>query len=178
MYRLEVSKSDYELFRDRLYELHPEIRVRLFSCNEPLEKLGFAESAPCTVFVDIDDAQRESLLNELDRLEADASNTSGELPDHDAEMQFRRYECLWQYLFYAEKVIDKENLARYYLGGGTIRSPLSMADNVYPYLKFRFESGRRYQQKCIDILENSTTFAFGQYSSLPRLALSRQIYYN
>lgn len=104
MYKLQISKSEYELFRDRLHELHPEINVRIFFCDEALEKLDFVESAPCTVFVDISDAQRESLLNELDQLEADAYNTSGELPDIEAEAKYKRYECLWQYLFYAERV--------------------------------------------------------------------------
>ena len=106
MYRLEITKAEYEVFKERLQELHPEIRVHLSSCDEALKKLGFVESAPCIVFLDMNNVQMESLLHELDQFEVNLYNVNECSEDVQAENEYERYECLNKWLYSATVLKD------------------------------------------------------------------------
>ena len=106
MYRLEITRVEFEVFKKRLQELHPEIRVHLSSCDEALEKLGFVESAPCIVFLDMNNAQMESLLHELDQFEVEYFNGDECSGNVQAENEYERYECLYKWLYSATVLKD------------------------------------------------------------------------
>ncbi len=62
---IEIPKTVYKRFVKSFPELYPEIKLKLISCDETLEKLGFCEDAPCAVRFDLGNKDIEEVLDEL-----------------------------------------------------------------------------------------------------------------
>ena len=109
MYKLELSKKEYELFKNTLAEFRPNIKIELIQCDEALERLGFCESAPCIIHVDLTKEDMETLIDELMQLEMDAFNTeTGEdpLPNDPLYMLYKKFGWMWGYFYSAEWIED------------------------------------------------------------------------
>ena len=75
MYKFQVTKIIYKQLEENLSRFRPNIQLILVECDEALERLGFCESAPCIVCVDLTEEELETLLDDLLQLEIDAYNT-------------------------------------------------------------------------------------------------------
>lgn len=99
MYKWKTDKETYLKFKTQLYELHPEIKVEIESCDDNLEKLGFVKSAPCVANIYLSREQRRYLLNELELMEMDSVDNE----DIKCNERYERYGWLWDVLFYLEE---------------------------------------------------------------------------
>lgn len=106
MYQWKTDKKTYLKLKKQLYELHPEIKVELISCDENLEKLGFTQFAPCTVNLHISIEQRKNLMNELKMIEMDSVDNE----DKKSKERYERYGWLWAVFYYLEE--HEEDWAR------------------------------------------------------------------
>ncbi len=75
MYRLETTKPLYEKIKELLPDIWPNIQIRLMSEDSNLVRLGFVDSVPCVVELDVDEKQFEEILYSFYDLEVDAYNT-------------------------------------------------------------------------------------------------------
>lgn len=69
IYKLEITKEEYLKLKERLFELNPNIKLELVSCDDNLEKLGFTNSAPCKVDLHINEEEHKRLMDELMSIE-------------------------------------------------------------------------------------------------------------
>ncbi len=69
IYKLEITKEEYLKLKERLFELNPNIKLELVSCDDILEKLGFTNSAPCKVDLHINEEEHKRLMDELMSME-------------------------------------------------------------------------------------------------------------
>lgn len=96
IYKLETTKEKYLKLKERLFELNPNIKLVLVSCDDNLEKLGFTDSAPCVVDLYISEEECESLMDELMSMEEDAYASN----DKENREKYDRYGWIWDVLFY------------------------------------------------------------------------------
>ena len=103
MYKLEIVKKVYERVKERLEEFRPNIKIELIVCDIMLEKLGFCESAPCIVYVHLEENEMEILLDDLLSLEIDAFNGNDEPEDDDPlYVLYKKYGWLYDVFVEAE----------------------------------------------------------------------------
>ncbi len=106
MYRWKTDKNTYLRLKECLNELHPEIEIELLSCDENLENLRFAQSAPCTVNLYLTKEQRRILLDELEMIEMEAID----FKDRKSNERYEKYGWLWAVFYNLEEY--EENWAR------------------------------------------------------------------
>ncbi|MBQ8374731.1 MAG: hypothetical protein IJX98_04030 [Clostridia bacterium] len=109
MYKLQITKAEYERLKTALTEFRPNIKLILVECDDALERLGFCKSAPCIVRVDLTEEEMEILLEDLIDLEVSAYNTDdGNNPPKDDPFYilYEKYGWMWGYFYYAELVYD------------------------------------------------------------------------
>lgn len=102
---LNIDKERYTQINTLLPDIWPNVKIDLLSVDENLEKLGFCESAPCLVSIDLSEDEYEQLLDELMDLEIDAYNTPDgkSPPDNDpAYIRYRKYGWMWDVLYSAQ----------------------------------------------------------------------------
>ncbi len=119
MYKWKTDKETYLKFKTQLYELHPEIKVEIESCDDNLEKLGFVKSAPCFVNIHLSKEQRRHILNELELMEMDSVYNE----DVKCKESYERYGWLWNVIFYLEEC--EEDWAR-----GTLKEVPFWRDDI------------------------------------------------
>lgn len=95
IYKLEITKEEYLKLKERLFELNPNIKLELVSCDDNLEKLGFTNSAPCKVDLHINEEEHKRLMDELMSIEEDACVFN----DKENRDKFERYGWIWDVLF-------------------------------------------------------------------------------
>jgi len=102
MYRLEVPLDVYQRLKQCLFEIHPEIKLVLASCDYALASLGFVDQPPCVIHVDLTQEDMEQLLDEL----MDFEIASVDMPEQSKEYQACvKYGWLWD-IFYSAEYID------------------------------------------------------------------------
>lgn len=102
MYRLESSLNVYQRLKQCLFEIHPEIKLVLASCDYALASLGFVDYPPCVIHVDLTQEDMEELLEELMDFEID----SVDMPELSKEYQtYVKYGWMWD-IFYSAEYID------------------------------------------------------------------------
>lgn len=99
MYRWETDKNTYLRLKECLNELHPEIKIEMIACDENLEKLRFAQSAPCVVNLCLTKEQRKNLLDELEMIEMDAID----FRDRKSNERYEKYGWLWDAFYDLEE---------------------------------------------------------------------------
>ena len=106
----EINQETYQKIATRLHELHPDYKMQMVNCDINLERLGFCESAPCELHLDINEDQYLALLDELIGFEVDAYNTDSGDPDtHSTEYElYERYTWIYDYLFHALDADDQQ----------------------------------------------------------------------
>ncbi len=105
MLYLRTNKELYTQIATLLPDLRPDIKINLLSMDENLEKLGFCQSAPCEVSIELSAEEYEQLLDELMDMEVDAFATSdGSYPadDDPKYLLYCKYGWLWDVLYGAE----------------------------------------------------------------------------
>ena len=105
MIYLNIDKNTYSQINELLPDIWPEIQIELLVMDENLERLGFCESAPCRVSVDLSAEEYEQLLDELMQLEIDAYNTrdgKNPLEDDPEYIRYCKYGWMWDVLYSAE----------------------------------------------------------------------------
>ena len=105
MYKIEITKEVYENLKKDLAKFRPNIALILVECDEALERLGFCESAPCIVHIDLSEEEMEILLDDLIQLEVDAYNTetgAHPLPDDPFYLLYKGFGWMWGVFYYAE----------------------------------------------------------------------------
>lgn len=92
---MKISSIDKGIalsFKELMFELRPEIDVKVFEEDLELLKLGmFEEDASCTVEIDITDEQVDSLCEEIVKLQEHSFNDIENLPDYSSE-SYKKYE--------------------------------------------------------------------------------------
>ena len=73
----------YKRLKLLLFEIHPEIKLVLASCDYALASLGFVDQPPCVIHVDITQEEMEKLLDEL----MDFEIASVDMPERSKEYQ-------------------------------------------------------------------------------------------
>ena len=109
MYKIEMSKTVYESLKSDLEKFRPNIQLILVECDDALERLGFCESAPCIVHVDLTEEEMELLLDDLMQLEIDAYNTEtgkDPLPNDPFYLLYREFGWMWG-VFHDAEWIDE-----------------------------------------------------------------------
>ena len=96
MYQLEMKKVTYNNFKVGLKEFRPNIKFYLVSCDDALEQLGFCNSAPCVVNVDITQEERNTLIDDLLQLEIDLFSKY-DIPDKSDPLyiDYEKYSWMW-----------------------------------------------------------------------------------
>ncbi|MBR5429271.1 MAG: hypothetical protein IK116_01960 [Firmicutes bacterium] len=101
MYQLAVPLNVYQRIKQNLFEIHPEIKVALVSCDYALASLGFVGQPPCVIHVDLTQEGMEQLLDELMDYEID----SVDMPKQSKEYQaYVKYGGLWDIFYSAERI--------------------------------------------------------------------------
>ena len=109
MYKIEITKEVYENLKKDLAKFRPNIALILVECDEALERLGFCESAPCIVHIDLSEEEMEILLDDLIQLEVDAYNTetgAHPLPDDPFYLLYKGFGWMWG-VFHDAEWIDE-----------------------------------------------------------------------
>ena len=94
IYKLEMTKEEYLKLKERLFELNPNIKLELVSCDDNLKRLGFANSVLCVVDLYISKEERKRLMDELMLIEEDASVFN----DKENREKYERYGWIWDVL--------------------------------------------------------------------------------
>lgn len=105
MYKLKIVRKVYERLKESLEEFRPNIKIELINCDIMLEKLGFCESAPCIVYVDLEEKEMGVLLDDLYQLEIDAFNGNQEPEDDDPlYVLYKKFGWIYDVFIEAEKI--------------------------------------------------------------------------
>ena len=101
MIYLNTNKKTYERLQECLPDLIPNVKIDVLMMDDNLERLGFCESAPCKIAINLNNNDRKNLLNELLYIEeiyfADES--------YDNCRKYEKY--LWMYpIFFSAKMVD------------------------------------------------------------------------
>ena len=108
MIQIKVNKNDFNKINLLLPDICPEVSFSLISEDKNLAKLGFCDSAPCTIEFDMSVKDFYEMLDTLNDLEIDAFNSVGEAPNNNpAYQKYLKYGCLYNIL---SNVNIKENL--------------------------------------------------------------------
>ena len=92
MFLLETNKELYIKIKEAMFQLYPEIKISLISCDDVLEKMGFCDSAPCVLGFDLTKNEMDALLDDLMQIETEAFNTpDGKYPSCN-DPDYQRYE--------------------------------------------------------------------------------------
>lgn len=107
MYKLELPLDEYQRLEKCLSEIHPEINLVLVSCDYALADLGFVESPPCVIKVELTEQECEALLYELMRYEVDAFNQPDDQISEKtpAYQTYVKYGWMWD-IFYSAEYIE------------------------------------------------------------------------
>jgi hypothetical protein len=94
-------KTDMETYlrlKQCLSELYPEVEVTLLQSDPMLKQLGFVESVPCIIELNITEEQRNAIRDKVIQFEVDAFNTiDGTYPSENSE-DYKNY-CKYGWLF-------------------------------------------------------------------------------
>ncbi len=103
MVYLNTTKATYERLKSCLPDLIPDIKIDVLVMDENLERLGFCESAPCTLTINLNSKELEDLLEELDDIEM-------RYYSYESYFNCKNYEkYCWMYpIFFSAKVVDKK----------------------------------------------------------------------
>ena len=101
MIYLSTNRKTYERLVDCLPDLIPNVEIDILVMDDNLERLGFCESAPCKITINLNNNDRKNLLDEL--LHIEEIYISDESYDN-----YKKYEkYLWMYpIFFSAKVVD------------------------------------------------------------------------
>jgi len=105
MYYIETDRIRYEKMKKLLPDFRADMIIELESMDSNLEKLGFVDTAPCVVKIDISEDELDALMDELVMIEINAFNTSDgkNPPKDDVDYQmYLKYGWMWDELFKAE----------------------------------------------------------------------------
>lgn len=97
----ETDMTTYLRLKQCLSELYPQVEVTLLTSDPMLKKLGFSETVPCKLELDITEAQRDEIRDMANDFEIEAFNTPhGKFPHKDsvAYKNFCKYGWLFDFL--------------------------------------------------------------------------------
>ena len=100
------TNNYYEKIRKSMNEVLPQIKIEHVLTDYTLQKLGFAQQAPCIFSMDITWKEYEDMMDELMMLEVWAYYDGEEHPE---KPEFKRYEehgWLWDMFFKAKEYKD------------------------------------------------------------------------
>ncbi len=109
MVYLDTNRKTYEQLVDCLPDLIPNIKIDVLVMDDNLERLGFCESAPCKIAINMNDAELDDLLDELIDIEADmAMACDGYYYGYENNYHYKRYKkYCWMYdIFYYVEAVD------------------------------------------------------------------------
>lgn len=116
MLQLKMSRNKFDKISALLPDICPDVSFSLKVQDENLESLGFCDSAPCIVEFDMNIDEFYEMLDTLEDIEIDAFN----VPDRDepslsdpAYQKYLKYGCLYEILFFAEKIYDTIGKVKY-----------------------------------------------------------------
>ncbi len=103
MIYLDTDKKTYERLKMCLPDLIENVEIKVLVMDENLEILGFCESAPCTLAINLSSKELEDLLEELDDIEM-------RYYSYESYFNCKNYEkYCWMYpIFFSAKVVDKK----------------------------------------------------------------------
>ena len=109
MIYLNTTKKTYERLKSCLPDLFPNVRIDVLVMDENLERLGFCESAPCELTINLNSKELEDLLDELIDIETDmVVACDGYYYGYENNYYYKRYEKYgWMYdIFYYVEAVD------------------------------------------------------------------------
>ncbi|MDP4133363.1 MAG: hypothetical protein Q8882_05065 [Bacillota bacterium] len=87
----ETDMETYLRLKQCLSEIYPQVEVTLLKSDPMLKKLGFVETVPCKIELNITKAQRDKIRDMVLQFEINAFNTiDGKYPPENS-MEYKNY---------------------------------------------------------------------------------------
>lgn len=98
MLQIRVSRNDFDKINLLLPDICPKVSFSLISVDKNLEKLGFCDSAPCTIEFDMSAKDFYEMLDTLNDIETDAFNIENGKSNNITYQKYLKYGCLYDIL--------------------------------------------------------------------------------
>lgn len=102
MVHLNTTKKTYERLKSCLPDLIPNVRIDVLVMDENLERLGFCESAPCELAINLNRKDLEDLLDELIDIETIACDGYHYDYGNRDYARYEKYGWMYDVFYYVE----------------------------------------------------------------------------
>ncbi len=93
----ETDMTTYLLLKQCLSEIYPQVEVTLLASDPMLKELGFVETVPCKIELNITKEQRDEILDIVLQYEIDAFNTQEGKEPSENSIAYKGY-CKYGWL--------------------------------------------------------------------------------